>query len=100
MANEAAIFANKLLEQSFKRSASDIHFHPSPLSPSVLIYFRILGNRTYVQTISKTFYQIILSYFKFSSRMDIGETRRPQNGTMTHTTNANDIYHLRLSTLP
>lgn len=100
MSNHAATFACKLLEDSFQKHASDIHFHPSPQSDQVSIYYRILGNRIYKSSVTKSFYQIIISYFKFSSSMDLGESRRPQNGTISWTSNNQLQYDLRLSTLP
>lgn len=101
MSNDAAVYAEKLLTNSFQKHASDIHFYPAPTEDIVFIYFRILGNRKLIQTISKKFYQIILTYFKFTSKMDIGELRKPQNGTITwHCKTMKETYDLRLSTLP
>lgn len=100
MSNHAATFAKKLLVESFQKQATDIHFFPSPHCEQVSIYFRILGNRVYIRSITKSFYQIILTYFKFSSSMDLGETRRPQDGTMTWHVSNEKYFELRLSTLP
>lgn len=98
---EAKTFAEQLISHSIKENATDIHFHPLQFSDQVSIYFRILGERTYVRDISKPFYEMLLTYFKFKSNMDIGETRRPQNGIIhwfDHKQNTSA--DLRLSTLP
>lgn len=97
--NEAATFAKRLLEHSFKLNASDIHFYPLPNSEAVAIFYRQLGKRKYIRDISKSFYQILVTYFKFTANMDIGDTRRPQNGMISWETKDN-VYQLRLSTLP
>lgn len=99
MSNEAAIFAKNVLEDAFKHNVSDIHFHPLPDLDYVAIFYRELGKRKYIRDITKAFYQIMLAYFKFSANMDIGETRRAQNGMISWRVE-NDVYHLRLSTLP
>lgn len=95
--NSAAALSNKLLSAAVKKKASDIHFYPFPEKTD--IYFRIQGKRTLHQTMSASQYELLLTYFKFSSGMDIGEMRKPQNGTITHQT-ASETYALRLSTLP
>lgn len=101
MSNEATTFMKQLLEQSIKVHASDIHFQPLQYSENVSIFFRILGERKYVLTISNSFYEMMLTYLKFKSNMDIGETRRPQNGTIHWLDEETDQYlDLRLSTLP
>src|SRR5699024_182224 len=78
-------------------NASDIHFYP--FSEQVNIYFRVFGNRMLHKTISASQYQLLLTYYKFTSGMDIGEVRKPQNGTIIHE-QPSHRYALRLSTLP
>src|SRR5699024_3205181 len=51
------------------------------------------------QTISSSDYHLLLTYYKFTSGMDIGEIRRPQNGFITHHVD-NKEYSFRLYTLP
>lgn len=100
MSNQAASYVKKLLFDAFQQEASDIHFYPATQCNEVAIYYRVLGSRQLKQKISKAFYQLILTYFKFSAAMDIGETRRPQDGTMSWYINHTEYYELRLSTLP
>src|SRR5699024_7818569 len=76
-----------------------IHFHPLPNHDTVAIFYRKLGKRKFIREITKSFYQIMLTYFKFSANMDIGETRREQDGMISWEMD-NAIFHLRLSTLP
>ncbi|HLR41585.1 MAG TPA: competence type IV pilus ATPase ComGA [Virgibacillus sp.] len=95
--NPAAALSNKLLTSAFQSHASDIHFYP--FANKTDVYFRIQGTRILHQTIPTTQYELLLTYYKFSSGMDIGEIRKPQNGTITHHAGTGQ-YALRLSTLP
>src|SRR5690625_1426086 len=100
MKNQTATFVKSLLDIACSKHASDIHFCPRIEKENVPIYFRIFGNRKYKKSISFSLYQSLLTYLKFSSNMDIGEIRKPQNGTFRFTDPSNINYSLRLSTLP
>jgi len=89
--------SNQLLKTACSKEASDIHFFP--FQNKVTIYFRIHGKRVFYRSLDRLSYQQLLAYYKFTSGMDIGEVRKPQNGTFTFT-NKNETYSLRLSTLP
>lgn len=95
--NSAATLTNNLIHYAIKATASDIHFYP--FLQHTDIYFRIHGERTLFETISITNYQLVLAYLKFTSGMDIGEVRKPQNGTINVDV-LESSYSLRLSTLP
>lgn len=100
MNKTTATIANKLLEHACQKNSSDIHFYPNPTKDETKIYYRLLGKRTYIKTIHHSLYQVLLTYFKFSSNMDIGEARKPQNGVLSFETKQQEKYSLRLSTLP
>ncbi|WP_090233159.1 competence type IV pilus ATPase ComGA [Lentibacillus halodurans] len=93
----ASRLSETLLQSAINANASDIHFYP--FSDQVSIYFRVFGKRTLHKTIPINQYQLLLTYYKFTSGMDIGEVRKPQNGTIIHK-QLNHRYALRLSTLP
>ncbi|WP_373892759.1 competence type IV pilus ATPase ComGA [Virgibacillus natechei] len=95
--NPAAAISNKLLTAAVEARASDIHFYPFQNHTNV--YFRIHGKRIFYKRLVSTQYQLLLTYYKFTSGMDIGEIRKPQNGTITHQ-ESEQMYSLRLSTLP
>lgn len=97
--NPAAADAIKLLEQATKMNASDIHFNPHDQLNKIIIYLRCHGMREKYKEITLNEYQLLLTYFKFSSGMDIGEIRRPQYGTIHRTINQSN-YSFRLATLP
>ncbi|MBA2173613.1 Flp pilus assembly complex ATPase component TadA [Halobacillus locisalis] len=92
-----ANFARELFVSAIQQTASDIHF--SPFAEHTNIYFRIHGERIFHSTLPLPLYKKLLSYFKYTSGMDIGEMKRPQNGTLQHR-NDQTTFDLRLSTLP
>ncbi|MFD2045994.1 competence type IV pilus ATPase ComGA [Ornithinibacillus salinisoli] len=95
--NPTAALSEKLLICAINQQASDIHFYPFPQKTK--IYFRILGKRILYDSIETTQYDLLLTYYKFTSGMDIGEIRKPQDGSITHHFGTKKIA-LRLSTLP
>lgn len=92
-----AILSKSIIETAINVDASDIHFIPSRKGADV--YFRINNKRSFHQTISTDQYVALLTHYKFTSGMDIGEIQKPQNGALLITFNKFK-YSLRLSTLP
>lgn len=95
--NPAKSLSDKLLESACRLKATDIHFYP--ITGETKVFFRIHGQRIYYQSIPLKQYELLLTYYKFTSGMDIGETRKPQNGMLPYQTQLQN-YSLRLSTLP
>ncbi|MUK87139.1 competence protein [Ornithinibacillus sp. L9] len=95
--NPTAVFAEKLLLSAISHQASDIHFYPFPNKTN--IYFRIHGKRTIYKTMLTSQYELLLTYYKFTAGMDIGEVRKPQDGAISHQVDT-EKFALRLSTLP
>ena len=93
----ATSFIQRLLQVALLKEASDIHFYPS--MSIVQIYFRIHGKREFYQDTTTEHYISITNYLKFSAGMDIGEIRKPQDGSITFRIQSNEL-NLRLSTLP
>lgn len=100
MTSWATKFAQEILNDASNNNASDIHFYPIFEDEKVSIYYRILGKRQFIRTIKMRTYESILTYFKFASGMDIGEIRKPQNGTLSFLNRYERPFSLRLSTLP
>ncbi|CDQ24330.1 ATPase, T2SS/T4P/T4SS family [Halobacillus karajensis] len=92
-----ANYAHDLIVSAIQQTATDIHF--SPFNETAYIHFRIHGKRIFHSSLALPMYKKLLSYFKFTAGMDIGEHKRPQNGTYQHRTNQT-VFDLRLSTLP
>lgn len=86
-----------LINKALALHASDIHFHPKNKETAVL--FRVKGKLHFSHAISTNQSDRLTAHFKFRAGMDIGEQRRPQNGSIfiRHTSPA---VHLRFSTIP
>ncbi|GIO23147.1 competence type IV pilus ATPase ComGA [Oceanobacillus sp. J11TS1] len=95
--NHVTKLSDDLFQSAIKLQASDIHFYP--YEQQTEIYFRIHGKRTFNRTILTKQYQLLRTFFKFSANMDIGETRKPQHGSLPWKFESKD-YALRISTLP
>lgn len=95
--NLARSLSKSLLTFAFKSKASDIHLYP--FESEAKIFFRIHGKRILHKSIPLNQYQLLKTYLKFNSGMDIGETRKPQNGVI-ETKESDALFCLRLSTLP
>ncbi|WP_078428809.1 competence type IV pilus ATPase ComGA [Alkalihalobacterium alkalinitrilicum] len=89
--------SNRLLIEATKRKASDIHIVPYRSQAS--IFFRIHQRLQFIEEVSKRMCEKLVSHFKFSASMDIGEKRKPQNGSMEFTYHST-LISLRLSTIP
>jgi len=95
--NPVLPIAKQIIEQAINLGATDLHFIPSE---KTTVYVRILGTRHYLRTIPNAQYELILTYFKFTAGMDIGESKKPQDGTIHQLFPSLGNYSLRLSTLP
>ncbi|RSK27831.1 type II/IV secretion system protein [Bacillus sp. HMF5848] len=91
------MLAENLVIEAYLQHASDIHIVPRRNDAEILL--RIDDELYFRKRINKKEYDRLLGHFKFSASMDIGETRRPQNGALTVTVK-NIPISLRLSTLP
>lgn len=95
--HSASSFSTSLINTALKLSATDIHFCPLPSLTK--IYFRIHGQRQFHCNLCLNEYQKLVNYYKFTAGMDIGESRRPQDGAISYSYQSN-LVDLRLSTLP
>ncbi|GEK59380.1 competence type IV pilus ATPase ComGA [Marinococcus halophilus] len=90
-------FTRQLVQQAIAAGASDIHLLPSYAEAS--LYFRIHGRLELSDTYSAAFAHRLITHLKFRAGMDIGERRRPQDGSLTYRS-LHPPVHLRLSTMP
>ncbi len=87
----------RLINHACALHATDIHIIPKSEHTSIL--FRISYRLIPFKTISKEEAGRLISYLKFKADMDIGERRKPQNGSFQMKL-GQAIVGLRLSTLP
>lgn len=92
----------QLLETLFKfclaKNASDIHIEPRV--DKLLIRLRIDGVLHIYKSLSHNFSSRIISRLKLLAKLDISESRLPQDGQFTFTTALSETLDFRVSTLP
>lgn len=86
-----------LLKEAIQSRATDIHFFPR--YNRMDIYFRITHHLIKKWPIPLPEAERMITFLKYKAAMDIGEKRRPQNGSFSITI-AGKRYGFRLSTLP
>ncbi|WP_245736844.1 competence type IV pilus ATPase ComGA [Salibacterium qingdaonense] len=89
--------SQRLIEQALQLHATDIHLQPGRKKTS--LFFRIHGRLRPVSSMSIRYAERLTAHFKFRAGMDIGEQRRPQNGSLL-LKNTSPPVNLRFSTLP
>lgn len=89
--------ANRIICEAVEQNATDIHI--TPKQKESVLQFRIANHLINYLVISANECDKLISHFKFTASMDIGERRKPQNGSISTTVKGQYI-GLRLSTLP
>ena len=90
-------FANHILVSAKEVGTSDIHILPE--KGLFGIYFRLNGRMVYQYKIDEEEGKRLISYFKYSANMDVGERRKPQSGSFVYKGEGEFNQDLRLSTL-
>lgn len=80
-----------------RRKATDIHI--SPTLDVVHVFFRIDGVLSFGNAIPKSVHNGIVSRIKILAKLDIAETRLPQDGSFSYEF-LNKTYEIRVSTVP
>jgi competence protein ComGA len=91
------ILGSSILHDAITQNASDIHF--IPIKKGGVVQFRIDERLLEYRSLNFEEYVRVISHFKYSARMDIGEHRKPQSGAMDVLVNNTNV-HLRLSSIP
>jgi len=95
--NSIEELADRILKDAVAKQASDIHIIPR--KHDTLIQFRLAQRLVTRLSLPIVECDRLISHFKFTASMDIGEKRRPQNGAYSIQVAEKQI-GLRLSTLP
>lgn len=91
-------FVNKILLDSIKRGASDVHFEP--YEKMYRVRYRMDGILQQVASPPVALANKLASRIKIMSRLDISERRVPQDGRMKMTLSKNRAIDFRVSTCP
>lgn len=86
-----------MISLAVQLNASDIHIVPT--KSKTTINYRVDNRLIPVQQVSNPQAEKLIAHFKFRAKMDIGEKRRPQNGSLNIDIKNQNV-NLRLSTLP
>jgi type II secretory ATPase GspE/PulE/Tfp pilus assembly ATPase PilB-like protein len=86
-----------LLSDAVERSASDIHFEPE--QNFLRIRYRIDGVLRQIRSLHKTYWPAMAVRVKVMSKMNIAETRAPQDGRISATMSGR-VIDFRVSSLP
>jgi len=88
---------NQIFENATQKKASDIHLEPQ--AEGLQVRFRIDGVLQVQEQISRSLANRLISRLKLLAKLDISETRLPQDGRFQFKTTFSDILDFRLSTL-
>lgn len=95
--NSIERLANRIIHDAVRNHATDVHIIPR--RDDTLIQLRMANKLIPRLYLPKEECNRLISHFKFTASMDIGERRRPQSGAFSVTVDGH-IVGLRLSTLP
>lgn len=93
----AVKLVNILLDQAAMAGASDVHIDPE--QDTLRVRFRVDGVLREVPAPPRSMHSAIVSRVKILARMDIAETRKPQDGQFKFAVGGEEI-DVRVSTLP
>ena len=89
--------ANRIITDAARNQATDVHIIPR--MNDTLVQIRLTNKLIPRLSLPKDECDRLISHFKFTANMDIGERRRPQSGATVCDVNG-QLVGLRLSTLP
>jgi len=91
---------NKIINEAFRRRASDIHIEPNPRNRNVGIRFRVDGELIAYEALPFNYRTALVSRIKIMANMDITEKRLPQDGKIKFRCYNGETIELRVATLP
>jgi competence protein ComGA len=95
--NSIEKLADKIITDAVKSHATDVHIFPR--KNDTLVQLRAANKLIPKFRLPKKECDRLISHFKFTASMDIGESRRPQSGACSYRVDGK-LIGLRLSTLP
>lgn len=95
--SDVTSLTDMIFMDAIRKNATDIHV--SPASDSIHVFYRTDGVMHYEHALPKIVHSGIVSRIKILSKLDIAETRLPQDGSLTYTF-LNKNYDIRVSTIP
>ncbi len=92
--------ANKIIDDAYRKNASDIHLESLTGKRGVQVRYRIDGDCLRYQTIPYNYKKALVSRIKIMANLDIAEKRLPQDGKIKFRMRSGKTIELRVATLP
>ncbi len=92
--------ANKIIDDAYRKNASDIHLESLTGKRGVQVRYRIDGDCLRYQTIPYNYKRALVSRIKIMANLDIAEKRLPQDGKIKFRMRSGKSIELRVATLP
>ncbi len=91
---------NKIIEDAYRKDASDIHIECLSGKRGAMVRLRIDGDLMHYQNIPYHYKRPLISRIKIMSNLDIAERRLPQDGKIKFRMRSGGHIELRVATLP
>lgn len=92
--------ANHILEEAYRRGASDIHIESFPGKKGAQVRLRIDGECHLFKKVPFTYKRALVSRYKIMANLDIAEKRLPQDGKIKFKMRNGRSFEVRVATLP
>ena len=92
--------ANHILEEAYRKGASDIHLEPLPGKRGAQVRLRIDGECHIFKKIPYPYKQALVSRYKIMANLDIAEKRLPQDGKIKFRLRNGRSFEVRVATIP
>jgi len=90
-------FIDNLIREAYYLRATDIHFQPTDDGVNILMRKQL--RLSMQKLISTTYYEKIIRYIKFQTKLDISVKNRPQDGSFQRFVNGQKVF-IRVSLIP
>jgi type II secretory ATPase GspE/PulE/Tfp pilus assembly ATPase PilB-like protein len=91
---------NQIIEEAYRRKASDIHWESLTGRRGLLVRFRVDGECFHYITIPESQKRGCISRIKIMAGLDIAEKRLPQDGKIKFRTKDGQTFEIRVATIP
>ncbi|AEH44292.1 type II secretion system protein E [Thermodesulfatator indicus DSM 15286] len=91
---------NHILEEAYRKGASDIHIESYPGKRGAQVRYRIDGECHLVRKIPYTLKRPLISRIKIMANLDIAEKRLPQDGKIKFRLKNGRYFEVRVATIP
>jgi len=91
---------NQIIEEAYRRRASDIHWESLTGRRGLMVRFRVDGECFHYMTIPESQKRGCISRIKIMAGLDIAEKRLPQDGKIKFRTKDGKTFEIRVATIP